>query len=238
VALRLIAGALPDGPAVVVLDEFPWLVGRDAGLEGALQKLWDTVFEAKPVLLVVIGSDLSMMEALTGHDRPLYGRAKEVVVEPFHPADTGAMLGLDDPAAAIDAYLITGGYPRLLVEWRRGRGMWDFLADQLSDENSDLVVVAQRVLAAEFPAEVQARAVFGAIGAGQRTFKAIGRSAGIQATPLSRALRILRDDKRRHGPSPRGQRPRRAPLPGRRRLPAVLAALHRPGLGRHRPGPT
>jgi AAA+ ATPase superfamily predicted ATPase len=106
------------------------------------------------------------------------------------------MLGIADGGAATDAYLVTGGYPRLLVEWRRGRSMWDFVAEQLSDENSDLVVVAQRVLSAEFPVEVQARSVLGAIGAGERTFKGIGGSAGIQATPLSRALRTLRDDKR------------------------------------------
>ena len=69
-ALRLVAAALPDGPAIVVLDEFPWLLERDPGLEGTLQKLWDTVFEARPVLLVLIGSDRSMMEALSAHDRP------------------------------------------------------------------------------------------------------------------------------------------------------------------------
>jgi len=74
--------------------------------------------------------------------------------------------------------------------------MWDFLLDQLSDENSDLVVVAQRVLSAEFSPEVQARSVLGAIGAGERTFKAIGSTAGIQATPLSRALPTLRENKR------------------------------------------
>jgi hypothetical protein len=103
-ALRRVAAALPDGPAIVVLDEFPWLLERDTGLEGTLQKLWDTMFETKPVLPVLIGSDLSMMEALGAHDRPLYGTAKEFVVEPFHPADTAAMLGIDDGAAAIDAY--------------------------------------------------------------------------------------------------------------------------------------
>jgi hypothetical protein len=76
--------------------------------------------------------------------------------------------------------------------------MWDFVSEQLSDENSDLVVVAlvKRVLSAEFPVEVQARSVLGAIGSGERTFKGIGGSARIQATPLSRAVRTLRDDKR------------------------------------------
>src|SRR4051794_31233294 len=79
-ALRSVAAALPQsGPAIVVLDEVPWLLEHDPGLEGTLQKLWDRQFEARPVMMIMIGSDLSVMEMLTGHDRPLFGRAKELV---------------------------------------------------------------------------------------------------------------------------------------------------------------
>ncbi len=195
-ALRLVAGTLPDGPALVVIDEFPWLTENDPGIEGTLQKLWDTVFEARPVLLVLIGSDLSMMERLTAYGRPLFGRAKELVVQAFSVADTAAMVGLDDAAAAIDAFLVTGGYPRLVSEWPAGEGMWEFLTAQLADENSDLLVVGQRVLSSEFPARVQARQVLGAIGAGERSYKAIADTAGVGAAPLGRALRLLVDDKR------------------------------------------
>ncbi|MGH9065216.1 MAG: AAA family ATPase, partial [Acidimicrobiales bacterium] len=88
-ALRAVAAALPtNGPGIVVLDELPWLLERDPGLDGTLQKLWDRVFERHPVLVVLIGSDLSVMELLASHDRPLYGRTKEVVVTPFHVKDT------------------------------------------------------------------------------------------------------------------------------------------------------
>src|SRR4029450_3442468 len=64
-ALRQVAGLLPEGgPAVVVLDELPWLLENDPGLDGTLQKLWDTVLEHRPVLLALVGSDRSMMEGL------------------------------------------------------------------------------------------------------------------------------------------------------------------------------
>jgi len=39
-AFRLLANALPDGPAIVVMDEFPWLLYHSPGLEGALQNVW------------------------------------------------------------------------------------------------------------------------------------------------------------------------------------------------------
>jgi len=197
-ALRALAATLPPGrPSVVVLDELPWLLQRDPGLEGTLQKLWDRVLEPLPVLLILIGSDVAMMERLSEHDRPLFGRTSELVVRPFHLRDTARMLGLEQqPAAAVDAQLIAGGYPRLLQEWQRSGDQGAFLEASFTDENSSLAVLGQRVLDAEFPADVGARAVLGAIGgAGERTFTAIGGLAGQNATSLSRSLILLRDVK-------------------------------------------
>ncbi|MGQ0719555.1 MAG: ATP-binding protein [Pseudonocardiales bacterium] len=195
-ALHQVASALPDGPAIVVLDEFPWLAESNPSLEGALQAVWDRVFEAKPVLFILIGSDLAMMEALTSYDRPLFGRVKECVVDPFTVADTAAMIGVDSCSVAVDAQVVTGGYPRLCLEWRGAPDVMSFVGEQLTDENSDLVVIGRTVLAAEFPADIQARHVLGAIGAGDRTNKAISTRAGLQAAPLARSLHLLREAKR------------------------------------------
>jgi hypothetical protein len=40
-AFRALAAALPDRPAVVVLDELPWLAEQDEVFDGALQAAWD-----------------------------------------------------------------------------------------------------------------------------------------------------------------------------------------------------
>ena len=194
-ALRLLASALSEGPCIVVIDEFPWLVANDSGLEGTLQTLWDRVFESRPVLFVLVGSDLSMMEALTGHGRPLYGRAKQFVVRPLSPADTAGMLTLS-PADALDAYLVTGGYPRLLIEWDRSQQLWEFLEEQLAEPTSDVIVTGQRVLDAEFPSEVQAAVVLRAIGSGERSFRNLRGALELEAHPLSRSLAALETGKR------------------------------------------
>jgi AAA+ ATPase superfamily predicted ATPase len=195
-ALRQVASALPEGPAIVVLDEFPWLVESSRSLECALQDVWDRVFESLPVLLILVGSDLAMMEALSSYNRPLFGRVKEYVVDPFTVADTATMIGVNDCSVAMDAQLVTGGYPRLGLEWRGAPDVMSFIREQLTDENSDLVVIGRTVLAAEFPTDVQARQVLGAIGAGDRTNKAISTRAGLQAAPLARSLHLLRETKR------------------------------------------
>lgn len=197
-ALRTVAAALPtEGPSIVVLDEFPWLLGHDSGLDGTLQKLWDRQFESKPVLMVVVGSDLSVMELLTDHSRPLFGRARPMVLGPLSVRDGGRLAGLDMSSAdgsadAFDGHLLTGGYPRLVAQWRSAGSVNGLIDDGLGDESTDLVATGQRVLDAEFPSDVQAAAVLRVIGAGERSFTTIGDRAGVSATSLSRALTLLR----------------------------------------------
>lgn len=192
-ALNLLDGALPsDGPAIVVIDEFPYLVGDDPTIEGTLQKQWDRVLSRRRVLLIVIGSDLAMMEALNSYGRPLHQRGTEMVVSALSPAETGHFTGASSAAAALDAYLITGGLPLVCDDWPSGSDMWAYLEAALAEPTSPLIVSAERVLASEFPAEVLAREVLTEIGSGERTFSNIARAAGgLQAGTVTRALTTL-----------------------------------------------
>ena len=191
-AFRLLAEILPDdSPSVVVIDEVPYLMDRIDAFEGMLQRAWDRLLSRKPVLLLLVGSDLSMMEALNSYDRPFHQRGREMVVGPLNPADIGEMVGLS-PAAAFDAALITGGLPLICAEWQAGADVWEFLHDSLDNPISALLVSAERSLAAEFPPHAMSREVLRAIGSGERTFTNIARAAGgIAHTTLSRATDVL-----------------------------------------------
>lgn len=170
---RQLAAVLPDEQsAIVVIDELPWLLESDPGLEGELQTAWDRVLSRKPVLLILVGSDLSMMEKLDDYRRPFHQRASVMVLPPLNPLEVGALTGTG-PADALDAYLITGGLPLVCQEWRRDENMREFLGRALRDPTSALLVSGERSLAAEFPAEIQAREVLSAIGNGERTWKGI-----------------------------------------------------------------
>ncbi|GAA3866357.1 ATP-binding protein [Streptomyces lacrimifluminis] len=191
-AFRLLAEVLPDDrPSVVVIDEVPYLMDRIDAFEGMLQRAWDRLFSRKPVLLLLVGSDLSMMEALNSYDRPFHQRGREMVVGPLNPVDIGEMLDLE-PAAAFDATLITGGLPLICAEWRPGADLWEFLRDSLDNPISALLVSAERSLAAEFPPQAMSGEVLRAIGTGERTFTNIARAAGgISHTTLTRATDVL-----------------------------------------------
>lgn len=177
-AFRLLAEILPDDtPSVVVIDEVPYLMERIDAFEGMLQRAWDRLLSRKPVLLLLVGSDLSMMEALNSYDRPFHQRGREMVVGPLNPADISEMLDLE-PAAAFDAALITGGLPLICREWKPGTSMWDFLDAALENPISALLVSAERSLAAEFPRRRWAG-------------KCCGRSDRVSGpSPISRALPV------------------------------------------------
>jgi uncharacterized protein len=177
-ALRSLALAVPDDlPSVAVIDEVPWLVEQDREFEGALQTVWDRHLSAKPVLLLLVGSDMSVMEALQSYGRPFFGRAARMTVQPLHLADVRAMTELD-AADAVDAQLITGGFPEIVQAWRPGMSRTDFLRESVANPLSPLLMAGELSLLGEFPEASHSRSVLEAVGSGERTFSAIAAEAG------------------------------------------------------------
>jgi len=199
-AFRVLASVVPEAPCVVVLDELPWLAEQDALFDGALQTAWDRLLAARPVLLLLLGSDLHMMSRFTRYDQPFFGRADTLELGPLTPADTGDALGLA-AADAIDAYLVSGGLPGILRTWPHGMRALDFLRAECADPAAALFSVPEAVLLAEFPNPDVSRRVLEAVGAGDRTHANIAATAGsregaLPAGTLSPILRRLTADKR------------------------------------------
>lgn len=177
-ALRTLAAALPSqGPSVVVIDEVPWIAAQDGEFEGALQTVWDQELSAKPVMLILVGSDLSVMEALTTYGRPFFGRSAKMTVRPLHLGDVAAMTGLGG-AEAMDAFLLTGGFPEIVQSWPSGASRTEFLRQSVQSPLSPLLAAGELTMLGEFPGSSRMRAAIEAISAGERTFKAIATHAG------------------------------------------------------------
>jgi hypothetical protein len=192
-AFRLLETAVDgDGPVVVVIDEMPYLIETDPGFEGALQKAFDRELSRLPVLLLCVGSDISMMEALNSYGRPFHQRATEMVVAPLTPRDVADALALP-PAQAFDAYLVSGGLPLVLEEWPLGASVMRYLLSAVQDPTSALIVSGERSISAEFPDEANARQVLRAIGAGEQSFTRIMNAVRMPKSTLLRALQLLID---------------------------------------------
>jgi AAA+ ATPase superfamily predicted ATPase len=192
-ALRLAAeAATREHPAVIVIDELPYLVESDPGVPADIQEAWDRELRRRAILLVCIGSDMRMMRSLTQHPAELFGRpTREMIVRPFTPRDLAALSHLD-AIGAFDRYLIVGGLPMIARSWPDRSSRRHYLERALADSSSPLVVDGMRILDAEFPGELQARGVLEAIGYGERTFTAISARSGVtNHAGLTAALNML-----------------------------------------------
>lgn len=64
-----------DNKTLLVFDEFTYAIKSDKGILSALQRVWDHELSSKPVMLVLSGSLMGMMEdEVLSHSSPLYGR--------------------------------------------------------------------------------------------------------------------------------------------------------------------
>lgn len=197
-ALRAAArGATASDPAVVVIDELPYLTELDPGFAADLQKAWDRALERAPVLLVCVGSDVRMMEDLVGERSPLHGRpTRELRIAPLSPAAVAAITAAPDAADAIDRYLIVGGFPLLAASWPRSAGLRDFLEEALADDQTPFATTALRIMASEFERELQAARVIEAIGHGETAYSRIQSRSGVKGNTLTDALAVLIEAKR------------------------------------------
>jgi AAA+ ATPase superfamily predicted ATPase len=193
------------GPVIAVLDEFGWMTQADPTLEGVLQAIWDRTLEKLPVLIVLVGSDLAMMERIASYDRPLFGRLRQLAVPALNPAEVAGALSRRSAFEVFDAYLVTGGLPRL-VAGLAGSGLTaqEYVRESLTDAFSPLVVSARVTLDAEFPDAGAAYQVLSAIGAdatARTGFADAAAEVGTSGEPASastataRALRLLTEVK-------------------------------------------
>jgi AAA+ ATPase superfamily predicted ATPase len=110
---------LGEQDAIVVLDEFPYLLEQDESIPSVLQALFDHEFDDSAATFVLVGSSISMMEEATLlGDSPLYGRSSLKLDVRQLPFDAAIEFLPDDitPDDAVRAWSVFGGVPYYLEE--------------------------------------------------------------------------------------------------------------------------
>jgi hypothetical protein len=186
----------PTQPAILVIDELPYLAELDPGFTADLQMAWDRTLERAPVLLVCVGSDVQMMESMVEERSPLFGRpTREMRVAPLNPAEVAEINSAPDASAAVDRYLVLGGFPLLAPMWPASAGLTVFLRKALADDQTPFVTTALRILASEFERALQAERVIEAIGHGETAYSRIETRSGVKGNTLTDALGVLIEKK-------------------------------------------
>lgn len=105
---------------LVVIDEFPWLLGPSAAHASqalsAIQAVMEEERDSSKIKLILCGSHVGQMEALFGERNPMHGRLVRAEVRPLPFEEALQSLPSHDPVTAFERYAIAGGMPRYLAK--------------------------------------------------------------------------------------------------------------------------
>lgn len=111
-----VLGYLGEQDAVVVIDEFPYLITADDAIPSLFQRVWDTELQNTSMSLVLIGSSISIMEekVLSGGS-PLHGRRTgSLDLEPLSIDAARQFYPKYDPETTAETWSVFGGTPHYL----------------------------------------------------------------------------------------------------------------------------
>jgi hypothetical protein len=186
-------------PAVVVLDEFPYLLRQSPELPSVLQRLHDDRRSGPAKRLLLCGSSLSVMSSLLTGSQPLRGRARlDLRVPVFDYRQAADYWGIADPrlALAVDAVLGGAAGYRDLVEHGPPSSLDDFGAWLSATvlNPSHALYREDEFLLREDP-RISDRGLYNsillALAAGESTPSRLGGRLGRDRTSLAYVLNVL-----------------------------------------------
>ena len=184
-------GYLAEQDAIVVLDEFPYLIAEDESLPSVLQAMFDHEMADSAATFVLVGSSISMMEeaALLGNS-PLYGRATvtlDVNQLPFSAAME--LLGEpDDPTEQIRYWGVFGGTPYYLEAATDTDTLGEAVFESILTQHGRLHNDPDYVLRMELTEPARYFSILEAVAGGATTRNEIAGVVGVDTNQLSKYL--------------------------------------------------
>jgi len=185
---------LGDQDAVVVIDEFPFLIEEDESLPSRIQRVWDMELQETGMTLILVGSSISVMEdkVLSG-SAPLYGRRTATIdLKPLHVPDACQFFPEYDPETAITAWSIYGGTPYYLQTIDPDQSLGKNVQQGILSERGLLYSEPEFLLRTELRQPNTYFSILRALAHGRRTPNEIAGMAGVDSGSLSTYLQKLR----------------------------------------------
>jgi AAA+ ATPase superfamily predicted ATPase len=177
--------------AVVVIDEFPYLVDADESLPSLVQHLWDTDVDDSSATLVLTGSAIGMMhEHVFGGGAPLYGRVSqspngrlELTELPF--GTVREFVPSYDATERVLVYGVFGGSPRYLHPLDPNRPFGENVRRLLLDADGALHDEPETVLQMELSEVDTYFSLLESMASGNRRRNEIAQGAGVASSNTS-----------------------------------------------------
>lgn len=176
---------LTNQDAVIVIDEFPYLIDADPSLPSIIQHLWDLEVEGSHSTLVLTGSAIGMIhEHVLDGGAPLYGRISqipngqfELYQLPFH--SLAEFVPDYTYEELVFVYGIFGGTPRYLTPLDNDLTLDENITHTLLDPDGTLHDEPETVLQMELTEVSRFFSLLESMASGNRDRNEIAQGAGI-----------------------------------------------------------
>lgn len=195
-ALAFLGDQAQREPLTVILDEFQWLKAAQPALDSIVQRHWDRWDrDDVPIVLVLSGSALTLMERMLERGAPLFGRASaRPRIEPLDYRDAAAFASTSDPVALLRRWAVLGGTPQYQL-WAGGGELRRLIAARVLTKDAPLYDEPRHLLregeGIRDPGTYLA--IMRAIAGGATGHNAIAQRAGVPTGNLARKLERLED---------------------------------------------
>lgn len=192
---KAIADTEFDSKPVIVMDEFQYIGKSSPAFPSIFQRVWEETLKHKPVMVILCGSLISMMELQTlAYNSPLYGRRtaqirlKQIPFRHYHEffPDKGRR-------ELIELYSVTGGVPKYIELFSESGDIYSSIRTCVLNRSGYLYDEPHFLLQQEVTEIGSYFSVIKAIAAGNSKLSAISTVLEVKSTSLTKYLKTLID---------------------------------------------
>ncbi len=195
VIFKTIADTSFDSKPVIVIDEFQYIGKSNPAFPSIFQRIWEETLKNKPVMVILCGSLISMMESQTlSYNSPLYGRRTAQIrlkqipfryYQEFFPGKNRREL--------IEMYSVTGGVPKYIELFSETDDIYKSIQRCVLNRSGYLYDEPHFLLQQEVTEIGSYFSIIKAIAAGNSKLSAISTVLEIKSTGLTKYLKTLID---------------------------------------------
>jgi len=177
---------------IVAIDEFSYLVEKDAAIPSVFQRIVDEIIKEKEILLILSGSSISMMYNSTlSYKSPLYGRRTgEWKLNPLGFKEAVKFFPAAGIEKSVELYSIFGGIPAYLAAVDSSKTIKENLIRNVLRKGSRLYREPEFILIEELREPSRYISIFEALG-GSAKLSEVASKANVPAKDMPKYFKVL-----------------------------------------------
>ncbi len=180
---------------VIIIDEFTYLQSSNSAFDSVLQSTVDNILKNKNILLILCGSEVSVIEELfDSQSKPLYGRKTATLkLLPFTYKDTRKFFPRYSEEESLTTYSILGGIPLYLSLFDDGLSIKENVIKNCLSTTGYLFNEADTVLRMELKETHLYKEIMGTVSSGSSSFTSIREQIDEVPAKISKYIKVLID---------------------------------------------